>query len=558
LIDFYRVEALNVFHAHIKTVDFCVFKKRKGNNMKTARLAIVGSGFISTIIIALFVSSVVSLSQTNTDNSNSNSDKIAPFEATAQLMNALQYGGDAKSIKLLIAKGADVNAKDNEGWHALQLAAKRGNIEIVRLLLENGADVNATNLNGVTALTSAAYRGYTDIAKLFVEKGASVNAKENDNTTALMVAAGAGQTNAVEFLLDNGADINATNNFGYSVLMTALNGNKIDVVKILLSKGVKINETNWSGETVLMSAVEDGKTEIVKLLLAKGAKVNAENFLGRSALDEAKQKGDAAIVQLLQQAGATKSSSVKQDEEMTKDLKELQESSDAISNSLRNLQQPAAVPVTFSVSVPEKPVKPAFVFGTNADSAGYVTNAALLTPFTLTNTAGDVITNAVLSKLTANKFIYKTPSGGMGMLPLGSLPEDLLKKIGYDPQAAQAADDAENQKKAREQELAQQQRAFAAQQATLYSQNRTAVLDVSGAIKSYAEKKWPGEYDMQKYEIDKQTEAYNWVATSTSASGVPQDVFAQIKTSAVNKWPDEYDMQKYEIEKQVKAYVELH
>jgi hypothetical protein len=63
---------------------------------------------------------------------------------------------------------------------------------------------------------------------------------------------------------------------------------------------------------------------------------------------------------------------------------------------------------------------------------------------------------------------------------------------------------------------------------------------------------------MQKYEADKQTEAYNWVVTSTSASGVPQDVFEQIKNAAVNKWPDGYDMQKYEIEKQVKAYVELH
>jgi|ERR1039458_3858664 hypothetical protein len=364
---------------------------------------------------------------------------------------------------------------------------------------------------------SAARRGFIDVVKLLLEKGGNVNAKDVDKTTALSTAARSGQTNVVEFLLDKGADINVT---------------------------------NWSGDSVLMSAVAAGKMETVKLLLSKGANVNAENFLGRSALDEAKQNGNAAIVQLILQAGATKSSSVKQDEEMTDNLKKLQESADALSNSWRNLLQPGAIPTAVFM----KPVHAAVTSGTNTDSSGYVTNANLLTPFTVTNSAGVVFTNAVLVKLMPNKFIYKTPGGAMGTLRLDLLPEGLLQKIGYDPQAAQAADEAENQKKARQQELAQQQ----AQQSHLGAQSQSAVSDVSRSIKAYAEKKWPAEYDMQKYEIDKQTEAYNWVVTASSVTGVPQGVFEQIKAGAVNKWPGEYDMQKYEMEKQVKAYVQLH
>jgi hypothetical protein len=85
-----------------------------------------------------------------------------------------------------------------------------------------------------------------------------------------------------------------------------------------------------------------------------------------------------------------------------------------------------------------------------------------------------------------------------------------------------------------------------------------AVSDVSLSIRANAEKKWPGDFDMQKYEVDKQTEAYNWVVTTSSATGVPQRVFEQIKAQALDKWPDDYDMQKYEIEKQVKAYTDLH
>lgn len=102
---------------------------------------------------------------------------------------------------------------------------------------------------------------------------------------------------------------------------------------------------------------------------------------------------------------------------------------------------------------------------TNTDSSGYVTNANLLAPFTLTNSVGDVITDAVLVKLTANKFVYKTPSGAMGMLRLDSLSKDLQEKFGYDPQAAQAADEAEKQKKVRLQQYDQQQRENVAAQA---------------------------------------------------------------------------------------------
>lgn len=240
--------------------------------------------------------------------------------ATGQLMSAIQYDGNVETVRLLLGKGANVNAKDNEGWHPLQLAAKRGDIEIVRLLLENGAEVNATNVDGVTALGSAVYRGYTDVAKLLVEKGADINAKEKNKITPLMVAAGAGQTNAVEFLLNMGADINATNNFG---------------------------------DSVLMAAVEEGKIDVVKLLLSRGANVKLEDGMGMNALDDAKRNGNAAIAQLLQQAGATKSSWAKQDEDLANNLQQLQESATALSNSWRNLQQAGA-------SLPATTEKPAF------------------------------------------------------------------------------------------------------------------------------------------------------------------------------------------------------
>ena len=264
--------------------------------------------------------------------------------ATGQLMSAAQYGGNAETVKLLLERGADVNAKDNDGWTPLQHAAKRGNVEIIKLLLEKGADVNAKSNDGVTALMSAAKRGYMEIIKLLLEKGADVNANFKGNGTALSLAAEAGQTNAVGFLLDKNANINATNWDGDTALMTAVEHGKIEVVKLLLARGADVNAANNNlHDTALLAAVEKGQTEVVKLLLARKANVNAEGFMGRNALDEAREKGNVAIVQLLQQAGATTSSAAARDEAMSKNLHELEQSHAALSNSLQKFQQASAI-----------------------------------------------------------------------------------------------------------------------------------------------------------------------------------------------------------------------
>jgi len=85
---------------------------------------------------------------------------------------------------------------------------------------------------------------------------------------------------------------------------------------------------------------------------------------------------------------------------------------------------------------------------TNTDSSGYVTNAALLGPFTLTVSSGKVITNAVLVKLMPNKFVYKIPGvAGGGMERLDSLPKYLQERFGYDSSKAAAADEIDRQKK---------------------------------------------------------------------------------------------------------------
>lgn len=63
--------------------------------------------------------------------------------------------GDVKKIKRLIAAGADVHARDDEGSTALTLAAEAGCAALLRRLLDAGAQVDAADEGGWTALMFA-------------------------------------------------------------------------------------------------------------------------------------------------------------------------------------------------------------------------------------------------------------------------------------------------------------------------------------------------------------------------------------------------------------------
>ncbi len=100
-------------------------------------------------------------------------------------------GDDLRSlVVLLLAAGADVNAKNDYGWTALMMAVFHDHVENAKLLLEAGADVNAKNNRGLTALMMAAqyFHDHVENAELLLEAGADVNVKNNRGQTALMIA----------------------------------------------------------------------------------------------------------------------------------------------------------------------------------------------------------------------------------------------------------------------------------------------------------------------------------------------------------------------------------
>ncbi len=86
------------------------------------------------------------------------------------LHEATSYGY-TEVVKLLLEKGADLNAKNEFGSTPMLLAVINGKKYIVRLLLEKGVDVNAKN-RGHTPLEWALIYNNEEIAKLLLAHGA--------------------------------------------------------------------------------------------------------------------------------------------------------------------------------------------------------------------------------------------------------------------------------------------------------------------------------------------------------------------------------------------------
>ena len=95
--------------------------------------------------------------------------------------------GNIEAVKQHLAAGTDVNAKSKgNGWTPLFYATSGGGQkEIAELLIAEGANVNAKDKLGDTSLQVAAYQGHKEIAELLIAKGADVNAKADNGKTPL-------------------------------------------------------------------------------------------------------------------------------------------------------------------------------------------------------------------------------------------------------------------------------------------------------------------------------------------------------------------------------------
>ena len=118
---------------------------------------------------------------------------------------AAASNGHLAICRLLIDKGAHVEAKEVHGWTPLHLAAIRGHVEIVRLLCDRGADVEAHDRWGYRPLHRAAMNGHISVVKeLIEERNADINARTDYRRTALWCSRQYNKPDIAAYLVSHG------------------------------------------------------------------------------------------------------------------------------------------------------------------------------------------------------------------------------------------------------------------------------------------------------------------------------------------------------------------
>jgi ankyrin repeat protein len=160
-------------------------------------------------------------------------------------------------------------------------AAEHGDQALVRLLIERGADVNAKGVDEATALHHAVHADQLKIAEMLLRVGADPAARDRYGVTPLYLASLNGNADMIQRLLDAGVDPNIVDATGETPLMTAARNGHPSALRVLLARGARVDARDPEFEqTALMIAVRENHSAAVELLLGAGAGVNAQTRKG--------------------------------------------------------------------------------------------------------------------------------------------------------------------------------------------------------------------------------------------------------------------------------------
>jgi ankyrin repeat protein len=207
--------------------------------------------------------------------------KVADYTVPAIVL-ASQEGHFAIFQKLLEHMNAqDANETVSIRVDALQKAAEKGHLEIVKALLEANTPAiqdNDKERYSPSPLELAVRRGNVEIVGLLIGAKADTDATRvpGRTETPLQIAVANGRIDLVDLLLSAGAQVNTYESKIPSALHTAAEKGTFEMVQILLDAGADVNAKTYEGETILQAAEKGGKENILKLLQARREEVAAE------------------------------------------------------------------------------------------------------------------------------------------------------------------------------------------------------------------------------------------------------------------------------------------
>ena len=255
--------------------------------------------------------------------------------------------GHAEVVAPLVAAGADVNTRSDEGFTPLAFAVRAGHADTVEALVQAGADVDLALPDGTSPLHLAVINAQYDVALQLLEHGADPATAEpgwtplhqliwtrrpnrHYNNPAAFPTGTVTDLELVRALVAHGADVDARqtaepqdgyrnmlNRSGATPFLLAAKAVDLEMMRLLLDLGADPLLANEDGATALLVAAGVGiwsssespgsaeeALEAVKLMIELGDAVAAVDDNGDAALHGAVMRGSPALVLYLLDQGA--------------------------------------------------------------------------------------------------------------------------------------------------------------------------------------------------------------------------------------------------------------
>lgn len=216
------------------------------------------------------------------------------------LSRALEHAclhGDAATVRALLARHADSNGAP-VGRPPLVAAIVARSPECIRLLLASGANPNARSWDGEPVLLMSLSGQPSEIPALLLDAGADPDATGGEfHETALCSAAGQGNLPLLKALLRSGAGINNRGSGGKTALLSSVAARQPQATKFLLQKGAEVDLADREGRTALWWAVKNSlPTNTLRALLKAGANAGRKDMTGTSPRDLAAQRHHSLLI----------------------------------------------------------------------------------------------------------------------------------------------------------------------------------------------------------------------------------------------------------------------